>query len=153
MKEYKLSEDEYIRNYVLLEKQVQLSVFLKIILIILIGSAIIFFWAIGQYIASIIIAVIVILFSYFWVKGPKWTAIKNYRIDPSLTGKIRINITDDGIYSLTNHGEKMLDASDFKRIKETDEIFFIQHGSGVILYIPKRILDKNEIKQIKQFAN
>jgi len=47
----------------------------------------------------------------------------------------------------------MLDVQNYMRIKETDEIFFIQHGSGVILYIPKRILENDEIKQIKQFSN
>jgi len=43
MKEYKLSEDEYIRNYVLLERQIHLSFFLRTSIFFLIGVAITFF--------------------------------------------------------------------------------------------------------------
>lgn len=152
MKEYKLSEEEYIRNYILLEKQVQTSLFFRIILFLLIVGGMGFLWAIGQYIASLIIAVIVIIFGYFWINGAKWTAIKNYRIDPSLSNMIKVSITEDGIHSITVRGEKMLNSSGLSRISETDEMFYIQHESGVILYIPKRVLDIDDIKQVKQFA-
>lgn len=152
MREFTLGEEAYVRNYVALEKRHGLSVGSAAFAIAVVIGLTVFLGYIDQYLAAAIIAGLSVAFIVYWIKGAEWTARKNYRISPRLHNPIKISVSDAGIHTVTVQGEKMLERTSLSRIEETDEMFFVQHQSGVFLFIPKDILDTEETDLIRQFA-
>lgn len=153
MKEYGLDEATYVRNYVALEKRNQLSTSKRILLAIVSGGLIGGMVVIGQYLAVAILAGLMTIFVWYWIKGPEWTARRNYRISSVLRNPIRIGVNEEGIHYATVQGEGILNRGGFFRIEETEEIFFVQHNNGVHLYIPIDHLTPQEIELIREFGS
>ncbi len=153
MKEYELDEAMYVRNYIVLEKENQLSIWQIIALSIFGGGLIVVTALIGQYIASIIFIGITAIFAWYWIKGPEWTARRNYRISNVLKNPIKVEINEEGIYYATSQGEGMLNRNDFFRIRETEELVFVQHNNGVHLYIPLSCLTPKEADLIRETSS